>query len=188
MDQTATDGELIRRIVQQDEAALGELYERYSRLVYSVAYHMVGSRALAEEITLDVFTRVWQKAHTYRPERAQVSTWLTSMSRYRAIDELRREGVRPEKDSVAWAEVNREPQSGHNPESAASLHLQQQRVRRAINQLPESQRKALALAYFGGQTHREIADTLQEPLGTVKTRIRSAMKKLRFLLREEDSI
>lgn len=179
------DEELIDLVVQANEAALGELYDRYHRLVFSIALGVVGRTEEAEEITLDVFTRVWEKGHTYRPERAKVYTWLTTLARNRAIDILRREEVRPLKHSVRWADVSPEPAAENNsPEQATQLANQKRRVRKAIAALPESQKEVLALAYFGGYSHTEIARVLDLPLGTVKGRIRSAMQKLRFLLQE----
>ena len=186
MPDSLSDKRLIEKIIQRDQDALGELYDRYHRLVFSLALHVVGDRQTAEEITLDVFTRVWQKAHTYRTERASVNTWLTRMARNRAIDALRRENVRPEKHSLSWAEVHPEQlKSDNSPEHAAALEMQKQRVRAALAALPAPQREALALAYFKGYTHREIAEVLGQPLGTVKGRIRAGMQKLRQLLIDE---
>jgi RNA polymerase sigma-70 factor (ECF subfamily) len=176
----------MRAIAQGDEAALSELYDRYSQLVVSVAYHLLGRRDAAEDVALETFMRVWEKADTYDATRGQVNTWLTRMARYRAIDVLRRESVRPEGDSVSWADVNRPPATGHEvTEQKAQLAWQQERVRLAVAELPEAQRAALALAYFRGLTHREIAETLDEPLGTIKGRIRAAMEKLRYALWDE---
>jgi RNA polymerase sigma-70 factor (ECF subfamily) len=177
------DATLIRQIGEGREAALAELYDRYGRLLFSIAYQMVGNRESAEEIALDIFNRVWQKAHTYRPEKSQVNTWLTRMARNRAIDILRREKVRPEKTSLSWAEVNQEPRvEGLNPESHTSLMMQQEQVRQAVASLPPAQREALALAYFQGLSQRQIAKRLDQPLGTVKGRIRAAMFRLRSQL------
>ena len=178
--------DLIELITQKNEQALGELYDRYHRLIFSVALNVVGRREEAEEITLDVFTSVWQKAHTYQSERAKVNTWLARMARNRAIDVLRRENVRPMKHSVLWADVSPEPAAtGVSPEAAAQEEDQKRRVRQAIAALPENQRKALALAYFKGYSHSEIAGVLDLPLGTVKGRIRSGMQKLRTMLQDE---
>lgn len=177
------DTTLIDLVAQRDEAALSELYDRYHRLMYSVALRVVGNRAIAEEIMLDVFTRVWEKAHTYRADRAKVSTWLTRLARNRAIDVLRREESRPFKHSVGWANVSEISADGQNPETAAQMTLRQERVRAAITELPFEQQEALSLAFFQGYTHREIAEVLEEPLGTVKTRIRSGMQTLRGLLK-----
>jgi RNA polymerase sigma-70 factor (ECF subfamily) len=180
---TLDDVMLISLIVQSHSDALSELYDRYSRLVFSLALGLVGDRLTAEEITLDVFTRVWQKADTYRPELARVNTWLTSITRYRAIDILRRQGAHGIVSMVDWAKVDPGAVSHvDGPEEAAELALQQQRIRLAMAELPSDQREALTLAYFRGYTHREIAEALDEPLGTVKTRIRLAMQKLRQIL------
>jgi RNA polymerase sigma-70 factor (ECF subfamily) len=180
------DQALIELVARADADALSELYDRYNRLIFSLAVATVGDRGTAEEIMLDVFTRVWQKADLYRAEQAQVSTWLTSITRHRAIDELRRRGVRAEQYSVAWAEVPPgSVPSINGPEHSAQRSLQRQRIRAAVAQLPEAQRQALALSYFKGYSHREIAETLDQPLGTVKTRIRLAMQKLREMLRDE---
>jgi RNA polymerase sigma-70 factor (ECF subfamily) len=182
------DVTLINLVGRAHSDALSELYDRYSRLVFSLALNLVGDHPSAEEITLDVFTRIWEKAETYRPEQAKVNTWLSSITRYRSIDVLRRRGARPEQHSVGWADVA--PDSlprMDGPEEAAELALQQQRVRDAVAKLPPEQQQALALAYFKGYTQREIAQALDEPLGTIKTRIRLAMQKLRDLLGEEQS-
>jgi RNA polymerase sigma-70 factor (ECF subfamily) len=187
VDYTKLDDQALIRLIANAQAdALSALYDRYSRLVFSLAFNVVRDHGTAEEITLDVFVRVWEKAQTYRAERAQVSTWLTSITRNRSIDVLRRQGARPEGHSVSWADVM--PASVprvNGPEATSELMLQRQRVRLAIAQLPEEQRQALALAYFGGYKHREIAEALGEPLGTIKTRIRLAMGKLRHALQEE---
>jgi RNA polymerase sigma-70 factor (ECF subfamily) len=183
---TVDDETLVRLIVQARAEALSELYDRYSRLVFSLALNSVGNPATAEEITQDVFLRVWQRARQYNAGRAKVSTWLTSITRHRAIDQLRRRSSRPEQHSVTWAELapGAEP-AVNDPEHAASLTMERERVRAAIAQLPEEQKQVLALAYFQGLTQSQIAETLDLPLGTVKTRIRLGMQKLRDLLQED---
>lgn len=187
MDYSTLDDEtLIRLIAHANADALSELYDRYNRLAFSLALNVVGDYAAAEEVTLDVFTQVWEKARTYRADRAKVSTWLTSIARHRSIDVLRREGSRLEQRSVSWAEVTPTAEPRVNgPEGTAELSIQRQRVRAAVAQLPEEQKQVLALAYFQGDTHREIAEALNQPLGTVKTRIRLAMQKLREMLQDE---
>lgn len=180
------DEALIRLIVVSRTEALSALYDRYSRLVFSMALHTVGDPATAEEITQDVFVRVWEKAGTYRPEQAKVSTWLTSITRYRAIDMLRHRSSRPEKNSIGWDDLalGAEP-SVEGPESAAEQAIDSQRVRAAVASLPVEQQRALNLAYFQGLSHSQIAEQLGEPLGTVKTRIRLAMQKLREVLQDD---
>ncbi|NKQ34871.1 MAG: sigma-70 family RNA polymerase sigma factor [Chloroflexi bacterium] len=180
------DTVLMIQISRGSEKALAELYDRYGRLVLSVAYQVVGHRETAEDITLETFNRVWEKAHTYQPDKSKVSTWLTRLGRNRAIDILRRENIRLDKDSLRWADVTTEPVTdSHNPEIITHLTMQQERVRQAVASLPETQREVLALAYFQGLSHSEIAQTLNQPLGTVKGRIRAAMKTLRQLLTTE---
>jgi RNA polymerase sigma-70 factor (ECF subfamily) len=187
VDYTALDDNtLIRLIVRADADALSELYDRYNRLVFSLAVATVGDDATAEEIVLDVFTRIWEKAATYRGEQARVSSWLSSITRYRAIDELRRRGARPQLESLDLAETSAGTLRRVNgPEVVTELRLQRQRVHAALAELPEEQKQVLLLAYFQGYTHREIAETLDQPLGTVKTRIRLGMQKLREMLHEE---
>lgn len=175
---------LVRLIAEGETAALSELYDRYNRLIFSIALAVVGDEATAAEITLDVFTRVWQRAASYRPEQARVTTWLTAITRYHAIDVLRRQNVRPEAHSLSLDGLLPQPTAG-DLEGDVELALQRQRVQAAVAQLPADQQEVLALAYFKGYSHQQIANLLKQPLGTVKTRIRSAMQKLRHLLAEE---
>jgi RNA polymerase sigma-70 factor (ECF subfamily) len=182
------DQELIGLIVQRDQAALGRLYDRYKRLVFSLVYAVVGQQEAAEEITLDVFITIWEKGHTYDPGRAKVRTWLTRLARNRAIDHLRRESVRPNRDSLGWAEVTekyRPTSGGPGPETAVDQSMTQKRVHEAISTLPENQQEVLKLAYFDGYSHSQIAGRLELPLGTVKGRLRLAMQKLRRQLAHE---
>lgn len=172
----------MRRVAQGDESALGVLYDRYARLVFSVSLNMIGNRQTAEEITLDIFTRLWEKSDTYQPRLAKVSTWLMSMTRNRTIDILRRENVRPSGHSLTWASVGEEAVSNENTEEEAYLTLEMERIRAAVAELPDTHQQVLALAFFAGYSHSEIASKLDLPLGTVKGRIRSGMRKLRALL------
>jgi len=180
------DEKLIHLITQQQEAALAQLYDRYNRLVFSLALAIINDRAVAEEITLDVFMRVWQKAGTYRPEQAKVSTWLTHIARHHAIDVLRRQSVRADQYAVELEEASsKQEASENNPPEATEFAQQRERVQAAMDRLPEEQKQALMLAYFNGYTQSEIADLLKQPLGTIKTRLRLAMQKLRDFLQEE---
>jgi RNA polymerase sigma-70 factor (ECF subfamily) len=189
-DTIRDDVTVIRLIAQAQTDALGELYDRYSRLVFSLALAMVGDRAVAEEITQDVFVRVWQRAGTYRADQAKVSTWLTAITRHHAIDIVRRQNARPESNSVSWDQMPPQAASAaHDLEDHAELSLRRERVRAAVAQLPADQQQVLALAYFNGYTQHQIADALHQPLGTVKTRLRLAMQKLRQrLLAEQPSL
>jgi RNA polymerase sigma-70 factor (ECF subfamily) len=181
------DKVLLRLILVEARAdALDELYDRYGRLVYSVALRIVGERQTAEEITLDVFVKVWEKADTYQPRLGSVRVWVTGMTRNRAIDILRRQSVRLDAQSLRWADLTSQPISEEpNPEAAVDLNLKKQRIQIAIAKLPEEQRNVLALAYFQGYTQREIAELCNLPLGTVKSRIRASIQKLRQLLQDE---
>jgi len=180
------DIQLIKLIAQSHQDAISELYERYKRLVFSVALAIVGDQSVAEEITLDVFVQVWQKADSYRPELAKVSTWMIAITRNHAIDILRWQRSRPDASIVHWEEGF--VQNGtliHNVEEQIESILKKERVRKAVAQLPEDQREALALAYFKGYTQSQISEALKQPLGTIKTRIRLGMQKLRKLLEED---
>lgn len=186
MDYTKLDdATLLRLIARAQEEALGELYDRYNRLVYSLALNATGDAPLAEEITQDVFLRVWDKADTYRAEQSKVTTWITSITRHRAIDMLRRHKVRPEGNRAEWAsEDSPDFPDGIDVEGEVMHAQRRSSVRKAMATLPEDQRRVLAYAYFQGYSHSEIATLLKEPLGTVKTRIRLAMQKLRQTLQD----
>jgi RNA polymerase sigma-70 factor (ECF subfamily) len=182
----ADDATLVRLIADAHTDAIKELYDRYHRLVFSVALAILGDRAVAEEATLDVFVHVWRGAKTYRPDRAKVNTWLVAITRHHAIDILRWQNSRPDVKSLSLHDML--PAGGSDapdPEAHVEISLQQARVRAAVAQLPAEQRQVLVLAYFKGYTHRQIAEVLDQPLGTVKTRIRMAMQKLRQTLSEE---
>lgn len=163
--------------------ALSVLYDRYSRLVFSVAFQTLGNREMAEEVTQDVFLRAWQHAASYQPGQGKVATWLASISRHRAIDVLRSQKVRPEGHSLALDELSFWDLSHNSTIEDDLVEIgESQRVRAALAKLPPDQQQALGLAYFYGQTHEQIAETLGQPLGTVKTRIRLGMQKLRSML------
>jgi len=175
------DLELVRLIQNSDLQAFSEFYERYVNLIYSIAYSILGSRPLAEDVTQDVFLKIWQKIESYQPQRAQVNTWLSSIARNRSIDVLRKQ--KKINRQVGWTDAAEYlPADRANPEESAERSLTKSRVRQALMQLPEEQRSALALAYFRNMTHKEIAEEIGEPLGTIKTRVRLGMQKLRGLL------
>lgn len=177
---------LLQRIARGDAQALAEFYDRFSRLAFSIALQILQNSAEAEEVTQDVFIQVWNKAATYDAAQGRVLTWFSSIARHRAIDQLRRRKVRPEGNSVGWDEYCLD-QGENNPGVEQGLISSQQRevVRAALLELPSEQREALALAYFQGLSQQEIADQLHQPLGTVKTRIRLGMMKLRSALAPE---
>jgi RNA polymerase sigma-70 factor (ECF subfamily) len=180
------DETLVSLIAQAHEQALAQLYDRYNRLIFSLALAIVNDRETAEEITLDVFMRVWQKAGTYRAEQAKVSTWLTHIARHHAIDVLRRRAARLDQSAIHWEDGIRNVESSQpSPHESAELSLHRARIQAALARLPVEQRQVMLLAYFGGYTQSQIAEMLAQPLGTIKTRLRLAMQKLREYLKEE---
>jgi RNA polymerase sigma-70 factor (ECF subfamily) len=181
------DEELVRRIAHADQEAVRLLYARHGRLVFSIALHVLGDGLAAEEVTQDVFLRVWEKAGTYDSAKAKTVTWLSRIARNRSIDVLRERGSRGARDRQTWDELARETAAEPDPAERMERSRQRRSVRLAIAALPESQRQALWLAFFQGLTHQQVAERLGEPLGTVKTRIRDAMRKLRSGLSEDVS-
>lgn len=184
--QALDDQELMGYIARAHPDALTELYDRYGRLVFSIAFNVMRTRQTAEEITLDVFQKVWDRAETYQADRGRVVVWISTLARNRSIDVLRREGSRLDHQAVGWSDLVVSPAAATpTPEAATQLAMQKRRVAAAVATLPEAQRHVLTLAFFQGFTHREIAEQTGVPLGTVKTRIRSALHKLQNLLRDE---
>ena len=171
----------ISQIVQEDESALARLYDASSPLVYGLALRILGDSGAAEEVTLDVYLQVWKQANRFDPVRGRVSTWLMTMARSRAIDKLR--GKAQELSLAETLEAVAEIRSeSPDPEQSAAVAQQQAEVRKALSTLSEEQRHAIELAFFNGFSQNEIAMKLNEPLGTIKTRIRNGMLKLRELL------
>lgn len=172
------DEELIARVCWREEPALGEIYDRYSRLVYSVALRIVGERDAAEEVVQDVFQAVWQSAGSFQPD-GNFSAWLIGITRHRAIDATRSRRFR----ARAREDLLDDTRLGAGAESPAEALMLRSLVRAALDQLPASQRQAIELAYYGGLTHAEIAARLGEPVGTVKSRMRMGMLRLREILK-----
>jgi RNA polymerase sigma-70 factor, ECF subfamily len=171
--------------------AIGELYDRYGRLVYSIALQIVGDQGTAEEVTQDVFLKAYEGARSYHPEISKASSWLASIARHRAIDELRRRGARAEKDMIDWPDdVGKDYIDGlplmEGPEQSIEFLQDSKMILRMISSLPQDQRRVLGLAFFQGYSHNEIAALLSEPLGTIKSRIRMGMQRMKELLLEVD--
>lgn len=185
---SCNDERLISLIIQSRQEALAELYERYHRWVFGLALFIVEDHATAEEITLDVFMRVWQKASSYDVQRAKVSTWLAHIARHHAIDILRHRAARVDFRAHSWDELSRPVVDlQQNPLVLTEISLRRKRILAALSCLPKEQRQVVVLAYFGGYSQQEIAEMLQQPLGTTKTRIRLALRKLRVILKEEQA-
>lgn len=177
------DRALMNRIATGDAAALGQLYDRYGRAVFGALYRMLGSPEHAEEVTQDVFHAVWRRAASHHPDRGSVRTWVFAITRNAAIDWRRTKGKRLEREAElieAAAVVAK-----HHVEDDVMAGLRAERVRAAVNELPPEQQLALSLAFWSGLTHSEIAERTGTPLGTVKSRVRLGMQKLRDSLQLE---
>ncbi len=173
----ALDRDLMRRVVLKDEAALAALYDRYSGLVYAVVFRVLRDVGATEEILQDIFYQLWRRAGQFDPARGSLPGWLLVVARNRAISRLRRHepsaGEELAENTVALPV---------QLESTVAQKQMLERVRGALGTLPTPQREALELAYFEGLTHTEIAQRTGEPLGTVKTRLRSAVETLKRIL------
>jgi RNA polymerase sigma-70 factor (ECF subfamily) len=177
----ADDATLVTRVSAGDGDAMAALYDRYSRVVYSFSLRMLADAGSAEELTQEVFLRLWRQGGSYQPSRGAFLTWLLSITHNMAIDEIRRRKRRP-----VLAETSEDDQTltmlpdlRADVEGAAWLTSLQAIVREALREIPPAQRQTIELAYFSGLTQREIADRLHEPLGTIKTRMRLALLKMR---------
>jgi RNA polymerase sigma-70 factor (ECF subfamily) len=181
------DRALIERMSAGDERALGDLYDRHGSTVYALAIAIVRERADADEVVADAFGQAWRTAPQFDPSRGSVGAWLATITRTRALDLVRARGrrvraleraAREDPDGLA-APLGRAPAT---PDLGAERHETRRLVQRSLAELPEPQRHVIELAYFGGLTQSEIAEELKEPLGTVKTRMRAGMEKLRGTL------
>jgi RNA polymerase sigma factor (sigma-70 family) len=180
-----SDEALVALVARADDSALAELYDRFGHVAYGLALRVVCDPALAEDAVQDAFLAVWRSAARFVPERAKASTWILTVVHRRAVDIVRREEPRRTEPLEAA------PQPSANlTEDEAWLRLQRTRVQEALRRLPDQQREALELAYFGGFTQSELADRLGEPLGTIKSRMFTGLARLRELLadtgREEE--
>jgi len=179
IDMTAdADRSALERMARGDHDALTELYDRHGRIVYSLALRIVRDPRDAEEVVQDVFAQAWRQSSRYSAGRGSVIAWLMTLTRSRAIDRARGRRARPDatSDSAAIVDVS---DSGASADEQLAWIAQAAQVRAALAALPLLQRVAIELAFYEGLTHTEIADRLEQPLGTVKTRIRQGLLKLR---------
>jgi RNA polymerase sigma-70 factor, ECF subfamily len=182
------DAALVALMATQDSRALETLYERHARIVFSFALRIVGDPASAEEIVQEAFFRSWQQATRFTEGRGTYVTWLLSITHNLAIDEIRKRQRRPQRadsaDPVLLLTNLNDP--GLSVEDRAMQGSWRDEIEAALKAIPESQREPIELAYFSGLTQREIADHLGEPLGTIKTRMRLGMRKLRETLEQRE--
>jgi RNA polymerase sigma-70 factor (ECF subfamily) len=174
-----TDKELVEAIARADEDALGELYDRFGRVAYGLAYKILQDAALAEDAVQEAFLQIWRGAGSYRPERAKASTWLLTFVHRRAVDLVRREQRR----RAVQLEALPEP-SGSGAYEEVVARSRREIVQDALRRLPSEQREAIELAYYGGLTQSELAAQLDQPLGTIKSRMFTGLQRLRDLLVE----
>jgi RNA polymerase sigma-70 factor (ECF subfamily) len=182
----AEDQRALRRVVDRDSGGLGTLYDRHGRAVFSLALRILGDESDAEEVTQDVFAQAWRRAGQYDESRGTVAAWLLVIARTRAIDRFRARRVRPEGRVQDDGGLTLQQLPATDPDVASEMMAAERglRVRRALEALPFLQRVAIELAYFEGLSQREIAERLEQPLGTVKTRMRLGLLKLRDALVE----
>lgn len=182
------DQTIVAAMARGDERAAAQFYDKYSAQMFALAVRIVGEGADAEDVVLDAFTQAWNKASTYQSDRGSVLGWLTTMTRTRALDCVRSRGRRTKAVDTASRTMGDDPVGVAAAAVSASDYVElgerADAVNNAMTVLSGQQRNAIELAFFEGLTHTEIAERLGEPLGTVKTRIRLGMQKLRDVLRE----
>lgn len=180
------DAELVARVANGDTNALAQLYDRYSQAIYSLCLRIVRDRPAAEELTQEVFVRLWRSAASFEPGKGRVSTWVLRIAHNLALNEIRRRQSRPAiAPDIDWEVESAwlsDPSTEGDPAMSAWLQERAETIRQAMTQLPQAQRQAIELAFFGGLSQAEIAAALGDPLGTVKSRIRTGMQRLRDLL------
>jgi RNA polymerase sigma-70 factor (ECF subfamily) len=174
-----SDEALVLLAARSQQGALAELYDRYGRPAYGLALRVLRDEALAEDAVQEAFLAIWRTASRFVPERGKASTWILTLVHRRAVDLVRRE-ERRRADTLGHAP---EP-SGGAVDEEAWLRLQRERVQDALRQLPDQQREAIELAYYGGFTQSELAERLGQPLGTIKSRMFMGLARLRELLGE----
>ncbi len=181
------DEELMQRLLHKDKRAFEAIFDRYGDLVYSTSLRVLRDAHLAQDVSQEIFVRLWRKPESYVAERGRFLTWLISVTRNRAVDEIRSRSRRLRHETASPEEQEREIPAGEGNDPALNAQLAEQArtVRAALADLPPEQRQVIELAYFGGLTQQEISDRLDQPLGTVKTRIRLGMQKLRAALAPE---
>ena len=162
------------RLLARDESALGEVYDQYSSFVYGIAFRVIGDARAAEDVVQDVFLKLWESPDGFDPARGSLRTWLGTLAHRRAVDHVRREEA---KRRTALRDAARSPVAPDVEEMAMAL-VTAERVRAALATLPEEQREAIQLAYFGGRTYREVAEQLGIPEGTAKSRLRLGLRRI----------
>ena len=181
------DHQLIHQIALLDKVALEALYGRYATPVYSLAMFMLRHEALAEEATQEVFLNIWLKASSFNADRGQPRSWIMSVAHHKIIDLIRfRRRTLTMSDPGDYETLDLLPADQASTEEEVEQNLERERIMKALTVLPEAQREVIMLAYFEGYTQSEMATKLDQPLGTIKTRVRLAIQKLRSTLENYD--
>jgi RNA polymerase sigma factor (sigma-70 family) len=179
-ERSSPDADLLRRITAGDAAAVDDLYQRFRRPAFALARRILGDDSLAEDVLQDVFLSVWRDPGAFDARRGSFSSWLMAMVHHKAVDAVRREESQRRRQTLAEDDLTlRAPLSTYDVEEEAWSRSVAARVRTALGDLPEPQREALTLAYYGGYTQREVAALTGAPLGTVKTRMLAGMRRLK---------
>lgn len=174
-----SDEALVALVARGDESALAELYDRVGRVAYGLAFRVLRDDRLAEDAVQEAFLAVWRTAAAFRAERAKTSTWILTLVHRRAVDVVRREERRR---TDPLDDATRDAATSSSAEDAAWLGFERERVQQALRQLPDAQREAIELAYYGGYSQSELAERLGLPLGTIKSRMFAGLARLRELL------
>jgi RNA polymerase sigma-70 factor (ECF subfamily) len=182
---SSLDAGLLARVARGDRAAFSQLYDQSSTLLFSLAFRILGDRDATADLLQDVYLEVWRKRVSYDAGRGSPMAWLVTMTRSRAVDRLRSRAAKGHgvTDPIDNAPAAQLPDGNSSPLDASAGNETKALVGKALAELPEAQRKAIELAFYQGLSHSEIAAKLNEPLGTVKTRIKLGMDKLRTMLR-----
>ena len=175
-----SDEAVVALVARSDEEALAELYDRFGRVAYGMAFRVLRDERLAEDAVQEGFLTAWRNADRFMPERAKASTWLLTLVHRRAVDLVRREDRRRAEPLPESVEAPR----SESAEEDAWLRFERERVQAALRQLPDQQREALELAYYGGFSQSELAERLGQPVGTIKSRMFTGLARLRELLAE----
>jgi RNA polymerase sigma factor (sigma-70 family) len=175
-----SDEAVVALVARSDDTALAELYDRFGRVSYGVALRILRDEKLAEDAVQEGFLAAWRSAGRFMPERGKASTWILTLVHRRAVDLVRREDRR----RVEALTEELEPASSGSAEDDAWLRFERERVQLALRQLPDQQREALELAYYGGFSQSELAERLGQPVGTIKSRMFTGLARLRELLAE----
>lgn len=178
MNEVADDVQLMQQIRQKDPDALEKLYDRYEQMVYSFAYRIVKDSMAAEEVMQELFMRIWKNPEQYDSAKGKLSTWMFTVTRNIAIDQLRKKNTRPPQQSADAEELQQLRDTGAMTEDMVEMLLAGEQVREALQELSRDQQQVMDLIYYQGLTQQEVAYHVAVPLGTVKSRVRLAMKQL----------